>query len=147
MEVYIKSLEDLENFAKAFASCLKGNELILLNGNLAAGKTTLTKMVVSAIDETLKDEVISPTFTILNEYITPKFPVYHVDLYRVKNFDLDDFYGKGVIFVEWAEYQDFNGLDVPVVEIFIDILEDEKRLFKINGDKRFIECLKEKLGD
>lgn len=140
MKVYIKDLEDLYNFAKRFSKCLKGNELILLYGDLSAGKTTFTKALVSSIDKSLEDEVNSPTFTVMNIYETPEFPIYHLDLYRVKEFDISDIVGNGLIIVEWANFQDFSDYDVPKIEIKIEF-ENTGRIFYVNGNN-IENCLK-----
>lgn len=140
MKVHIKDLEDLYNFAKEFSKCLKGNELILLYGDLSAGKTTFTKALVSSIDKSLEDEVNSPTFTVMNVYETPKFPIYHIDLYRVKEFDISDIVGNGLIIVEWANFRDFSDYENPKIEIKIEFKNDGKA-FYINGNN-IEECLK-----
>ena len=133
MKVYIKDLNELYEFAKKFSKCLKGNELILLYGDLSAGKTTFTKALVSSIDKSLEDEVNSPTFTVMNIYETDKFPIYHIDLYRVKEFDISDIVGQGLIIVEWADFQDFSEYEVPKIEIKISI-KDKGRELDINGN-------------
>ncbi|RUM48699.1 MAG: tRNA (adenosine(37)-N6)-threonylcarbamoyltransferase complex ATPase subunit type 1 TsaE [Hydrogenothermus sp.] len=140
LKVHIKDLEDLYNFAKEFSKCLKGNELILLYGDLSAGKTTFTKALVSSIYKSLENEVNSPTFTVMNVYETPKFPIYHIDLYRVKEFDISDIVGNGLIIVEWANFQDFSGYDTPKIEIKIE-LKNDRRIFYINGNN-IEKCLK-----
>lgn len=140
MKVYIKDLEDLYNFAKRVSKCLKGNGLILLYGELSAGKTTFTKALVSSIDKSLEDEVNSPTFTVMNIYETPEFPIYHLDLYRVKEFDISDIVGNGLIIVEWANFQDFSDYDVPKIEIKIEF-ENTGRIFYVNGNN-IENCLK-----
>ena len=143
MEILINSLEELKDFAKRLSKCLKGNEVILLKGNLAAGKTTFTRFLVSYIDEEAGEEVNSPTFTIMNQYETEKFPVFHIDLYRVKDFDFTDFIGEGLIIVEWAEEKLFNIESVPVILIDIEIKEENKRIFRIKyKNAEYIkECL------
>jgi len=133
LEVVIKDLEDLYNFAKKFSRCLKGNELILLYGDLSAGKTAFTKALVSSIDKSLEDEVNSPTFAIMNIYETEKFNIYHIDLYRVKEFDISDIAGKGLVIVEWADLQDFSEYDLQKIEIKIEIKNSERILY-ITGD-------------
>ena len=82
---------------------------VLLIGNLGAGKTTLAKGIVGGLNNTLADEVSSPTFTLIHQY-GDAFPVYHIDLYRldearqVENLGLDDLFSSGsVILLEWAE--------------------------------------------
>ncbi len=131
-QIKISSLNQLRIFAENISKCLKGNEVILLKGNLASGKTTFTKFLVSAIDKHLEDEVNSPTFTVMNVYETGYFPVYHIDLYRVKNFDFSEFLGEGVVVIEWAEENLFDEMEnIPVIFIEIEYLSDTKRLLKI----------------
>ncbi len=141
--VYIDSLEELDRFTKKLSKCLKGDEVILLKGNLAAGKTTFTRYLVKNIDKSLEDEVNSPTFTVMNQYDTEKFPVFHIDLYRVKDFDFYDFLGEGVIIIEWATEELFEELeDIPVLFIEIETVEN-KRIFKIKSKNAdyLLECL------
>ena len=139
----------LENLANSLVRCLKGDEIFLLIGNLGAGKTTFVKSVVSAIDRDLKDEVNSPTFVVMNVYETEKFNIYHIDLYRVKNFDLTDIIGNGLIFIEWANIDEFKDIDNPVVILNLELGKDiNKRDIKIeiiNGDY-LKDCLNN-LGD
>ncbi len=138
-------LKELEVLAQNIANCLKGNEIILLIGDLGSGKTTFTKYLVKSIDKNLEDEVNSPTFTIMNVYETNKFNIYHLDLYRVKDFDITDFIGNGIILIEWAKEEEFKELDVPVLvfkfEIGDDISLRDISIKSINADyiKKCIE--------
>ena len=136
MKVQINSLKELKQLTNRLANCLKGNEIILLQGNLAAGKTTFTRYLVSSIDPSVEDEVNSPTFSIMNEYETSKFTIYHIDLYRVKDFDFTDVLGNGIVIVEWAEKKLKNELsqytNLPVIFIKIYVENDEIRLFDID---------------
>ena len=85
MEVVIKNLKQTSKFAKRFARTLKGGEKILLNGDLGAGKTTFTKHLAKSLG--VKDEVTSPSFTILKQYNSKKFKINHFDLYRIESED------------------------------------------------------------
>jgi tRNA threonylcarbamoyladenosine biosynthesis protein TsaE len=116
-KILIKNLSDLEAFARNLSKCLKGDELILLRGELGSGKTTFTRYLVSSIDPEAGEYVNSPTFSVMNEYETEKFKIYHIDLYRVKSFDISDILGKGLVIVEWPD-RCFEDLDIP--EIVID---------------------------
>ncbi len=139
----IDSLNQLKSFALNLSKCLKGNEIILLKGDLAAGKTTFTRFLVSAVDPEAEDQVSSPTFSVMNEYETLRFPVYHIDLYRVKDFDFSDVLGHGLVVVEWAEKM-IDVDDYPVIFIDIKIVNENKRVFNIetrNADY-LNECLK-----
>jgi tRNA threonylcarbamoyladenosine biosynthesis protein TsaE len=83
--------------------------VVLLIGNLGAGKTTLAKGLVEGRNGTPADEVSSPTFTLIHQY-GDEAPVYHIDLYRleetreVENLGLDDlFASQALVLLEWAE--------------------------------------------
>jgi len=108
MKFVAKSLQDTISFAERIASTLKRGDIVLLRGDLGAGKTTLVKFVVASLGGA--DLVTSPTFTLLNEY-KAKLPVYHFDMYRLKDgkeaieAGLDEILrnNDGVCFVEWPE--------------------------------------------
>jgi tRNA threonylcarbamoyladenosine biosynthesis protein TsaE len=83
--------------------------VVLLIGNLGAGKTTLAKGIVEGRNGTPVDEVSSPTFTLIHQYGS-ETPVYHIDLYRldepheVENLGLDDlFASQSLVLIEWGE--------------------------------------------
>jgi tRNA threonylcarbamoyladenosine biosynthesis protein TsaE len=85
------------------------NGVVLLIGNLGAGKTTLAKGIVEGRNGTPANEVSSPTFTLIHQY-GDEAPVYHIDLYRldeareVESLGLDDlFASKSLVLLEWAE--------------------------------------------
>ncbi|MGD2088028.1 MAG: tRNA (adenosine(37)-N6)-threonylcarbamoyltransferase complex ATPase subunit type 1 TsaE [Candidatus Aminicenantes bacterium] len=103
---------------------LKGDEIIFLKGELGAGKTLLTKGIASALG-IKPEEVVSPSFTLINEFrgqrkrngfndndynTSETYRLYHVDLYRLgpsieNNLpEIDDYIGEGVIVVEWAQF-------------------------------------------
>ncbi len=148
-KIILKNLDEkkLSDVAKRLSKCVKGNEIFLLIGDLGAGKTTFVKYFVASIDEALKDEVNSPTFNIMNIYETERFNIYHIDLYRVKNFDLTDLLGNGVIFIEWPKEDEFTDTDYTLVKIRFKIGDDlDKRNLEIdiyNGEY-ITNCLKEK---
>lgn len=126
-EIIIKSLDELEKFAKEFSKNLKGNEIILLEGDLGAGKTTFTKYLLKHLG--VEEDVVSPTFTIMNEY-DGKFNIYHIDMYRIDRFDISDIVGRGIIIIEWPKDEEYSSYGVDVYKISIDILEDS-RVFKV----------------
>lgn len=89
---------------------LRGGEVILLTGELGAGKTLLAKGILSSLEFDV-DEVTSPSFTLVNLYETENFNIYHIDLWRSDSNDpafsvgleeiLED--EKGIVIIEWAE--------------------------------------------
>jgi tRNA threonylcarbamoyladenosine biosynthesis protein TsaE len=87
---------------------VEAGSCIVLDGDLGAGKTQLTKGIASGLGS--RALVTSPTFTIINEYLDGRLPLYHLDLYRLEDSDeladigYDDLFdGSGVIVIEWGE--------------------------------------------
>lgn len=139
IKMELANLEQTKDLANAFAKALKPPMVVLLTGDLGAGKTTFVKDVVSALG--CDDLVTSPTFTLLNTY-NAKFPVYHFDMYRLSsaeeamNVGFEEYFDKntldGVCFVEWPENVEGLINDVDYV------IEIEK-----NGDLRRTVTIKE----
>ena len=96
-------------FGERFAASLSAGDVVLLKGGLGAGKTLLTKGIVSSLGFDV-DEVTSPSFALVNLYRTEKFDVYHIDLWRIEGdaafaVGLDDILHEenAVVIIEWAE--------------------------------------------
>ena len=103
-----ESEEETKECAKRLAGQLKAGDIVFLQGDLGAGKTTFVKGLVQAFKLSAKS-VTSPTFVIMN-YYKGKLPLYHFDLYRLGNskeidtLDFDEyFYGEGISLIEWPE--------------------------------------------
>ncbi|MDO4281360.1 MAG: tRNA (adenosine(37)-N6)-threonylcarbamoyltransferase complex ATPase subunit type 1 TsaE [Peptococcaceae bacterium] len=117
---------------KKLGASLKRGDVLLLEGDLGAGKTTLTQGIAEGLGVT--EYVNSPTFVIISEYFSGRIPLYHMDLYRIEEesqlYDLgieDYFFGNGVCVVEWP----------AVAEAFLP--ENVARLtFRKDGDVREI---------
>jgi tRNA threonylcarbamoyladenosine biosynthesis protein TsaE len=130
MKEFLVDLEGLKRLAQEVARRLKGGEVIFLKGDLGAGKTTFTKFLVEALKPTEEVSVRSPTFAVMNVYPTEKGEVYHLDLYRVKNFDITDYLDSGILVVEWAEYlRDVE----PDVVIEFETVDENRRRVRIRG--------------
>ena len=90
------------------APSLKAGDVLVLNGDLGAGKTTFTKGLAKGLG--VKEIVKSPTFTIIREYQSGRLPLYHMDVYRLEDGGAEDlgleeyFDGDGVSVVEWAQF-------------------------------------------
>jgi len=85
-------------------------KLVLLRGDLGAGKTTLVKGIAAAFDAASEEDVTSPTFTLIHEYRGPDVTLYHIDLYRIdtprelETLALDDLRDpKNILLIEWGE--------------------------------------------
>lgn len=135
--VYISNnLEDTDRLAKKVASILKGGEVILLNGELGAGKTAFTKCLAKHLG--VEEIVTSPTFTFMKEYNSGRIPLYHFDMYRASDEDelyelgLNDYlYMNGVCVIEWNKIE---GIKNPIV-IDISSMGESSRRFEISGVK------------
>ena len=108
-EVITHSAEETIAWGRKLAERLRAPVLVLLDGELGSGKTTLTKGIVAGLHAAQEDEVTSPTFTLVHEYGSGK-KVFHGDLYRVENFHdfetlgLEDvFVQPGIVILEWSE--------------------------------------------
>lgn len=112
MQTYIsKSVNHTEKIAQKFIKKTSKPAIILLHGDLGAGKTHFVKGIVKGLSS--KNMVTSPTFTIMNCYDDGKIPVYHFDMYRLKNVEeaielgFEEYFDlrllKGVSVVEWPE--------------------------------------------
>ena len=99
--------EDTKKLGKEFAKYISIGKIITLNGELGCGKTVLLMGLASYFN--LENEVCSPTFTIVNEYNTKDFPIYHFDVYRLKNSDEflegvgTDYFYNGACIIEWGD--------------------------------------------
>ena len=133
-EIITYSEQETKQVAKDLASKIEKTQVIILNGELGAGKTKFTEGFLSYFD--LENEISSPTFTIVNEYKNEKATIYHFDVYRLS--DIDEFYAiggeeyfsKGICIIEWGE---IIKEALPKHYIKIDIKKDEE-----NFDKRII---------
>lgn len=113
LDIVSRSPSDTVAIGKVLASCLRDGDVVLLHGDLGAGKTTLTKGIAAALE--IEDVVSSPSFSLVNEYdtglTTAVTRLYHLDLYRLQGEDelasigFDDFVAPtdGVTIVEWPE--------------------------------------------
>ncbi len=125
---------------KIIGSRLHGGDIIAFKGGLGAGKTTITHGI--ALGMGLKDDVSSPTFAIVNEYIGAKLSLCHFDMYRISADELESigFYDyltdDRVIAIEWSEnIADELPKDIITVEI-LRTGEDDRRII-VTGDERF----------
>jgi tRNA threonylcarbamoyladenosine biosynthesis protein TsaE len=140
-EIVTNSSEETILRGREIGSRLKAPALVLLSGDLGAGKTTLTKGIASGLGAADEDDVTSPTFTLVHKYGRGA-PVYHVDLYRIADFhDLetlgleDVFSEKAVVIVEWPDKLTLR-TDWPVVRIRLEHVAEETRRIVIEDPSR-----------
>jgi len=109
-EVLTHSPEETIAFGRTLAETLTPPKLVLLRGELGAGKTILVKGIAVGFHAAREEDVTSPTFTLVHEYRGPQVNVYHIDLYRVdtprelETLGLDDLLAEtSVLLIEWGE--------------------------------------------
>ncbi|MDI6845158.1 MAG: tRNA (adenosine(37)-N6)-threonylcarbamoyltransferase complex ATPase subunit type 1 TsaE [Candidatus Saccharicenans sp.] len=145
-EIEIKSFSEEETFGlgEKIARELRGDELILITGELGAGKTVLVKGLASGLGVIDVDSVCSPSFTLVNIY-PGRVNLIHVDLYRLEHpeeiadLGLEDYLGAGVMAVEWAERLPEDFRTDRTLEVLIGVESAESRLIKIKSCGIYLE--------
>lgn len=133
-EKYIsKNLEETQKIAMKFAESLKAGDIILLSGDLGAGKTQFTKGIAKGLG--IEDLVPSPTFTIMNSFGGRLF---HFDLYRLKSFEellsvgAEEFlYSDGISVLEWPECVGVENFPNYAIMVEIEKMDDTTRQITI----------------
>lgn len=104
------SAEETTDLGRRLADDLKPGSIVLLRGDLGAGKTTMVKGIAEGFQAAKAEDVTSPTFTLIHEYRGPAVTLYHIDLYRIdtqRELDtlaLDDLMTpKSILLIEWGE--------------------------------------------
>lgn len=147
---FSNSEEETLNFGKKLGSYLKKGDIITLTGELGAGKTKFTEGILSYFN--LENEISSPTFTIVNEYINENINIYHFDVYRLSDssefYEIggEEYFDKGICIIEWAELiEDALPSEYLKVSIIKDNLNENRRIINLEPfGKRFenlINCL------
>ncbi|WP_188455043.1 tRNA (adenosine(37)-N6)-threonylcarbamoyltransferase complex ATPase subunit type 1 TsaE [Virgibacillus oceani] len=142
------SEKETTHIAQELALLLKPGDVITLEGNLGAGKTTFTKGLASGLG--VKRTVNSPTFTIVKEY-HGELPLYHMDVYRLEDSDEDIgfdeyFNGDGISVVEWAHFIE-PYLPDSRLNINITYVDEHKRLLEfIPYSSHFEQITQELIG-
>ncbi len=140
-EFVSRSPEETIQKGRELAAKLKPPVVVLLSGELGAGKTTLAKGIVSGLGAGREEEVTSPTFTLVHVF-HDHCKVYHVDLYRVEDFHdfetlgLEDvFTESAVVIVEWSERLRLR-TDWPALRVRLEHLQGDSRRITVSGPER-----------
>ena len=137
MEIISKSPEETLEIGRRIGSHCKAGTVISLRGSLGAGKTVIAKGVAEALGIT--EAIVSPTFTLIQEYQGTKLRMYHMVLYRLSGTDEFEMiggeemlYGKAVVLIEWSEKIE-DMLPKGTVYIDLAIKENQDRVITIKG--------------
>ncbi|CAM3424079.1 MULTISPECIES: tRNA (adenosine(37)-N6)-threonylcarbamoyltransferase complex ATPase subunit type 1 TsaE [Brevibacillus] len=141
----LTGVEETQRFAERLAVFLQPADLLALEGDLGAGKTTFTQGLARGLG--VRSVVNSPTFTIIKEY-QGSLPLYHMDVYRVgddvDSLGLDDyFFGEGICVVEWASLIE-DVLPPERLTIYLRRISDEQRLVEmVPQGERYVRLCEE----
>ena len=147
MQITTHSADETQALGQKLASRLAPGDVIAYFGDLGAGKTAFTRGLAQGLGIT--DPVTSPTYTIVNEYLSGRIPLFHFDMYRLSSsdelFDIgweDCLSRGGVCAVEWSENVEDALQDAIRVTIEKDADEPDTRHITITGGPRFEDpCL------
>lgn len=132
-KVVTRNQEETIELAQNFEAEKFPNMVICLDGELGAGKTVFTKGIASALG--IKENITSPTFTIIKEYEDGEMPLYHMDVYRIENntdgIGIEEYYTKGgIVIIEWSSMiKDI--LPKERLDINIKTIDEDTRVFII----------------
>lgn len=132
----LHDLAQMQDFARKLAHLLKRGDVVCLNGEMGAGKTTLVQMIAKELG--VREAVVSPTFSLVNEYASLLGTIYHLDFYRMQSdaeiYDIDYetmlYYPQGITFLEWSE-RILDFLPREYIEINITRGQGEERRISI----------------
>ena len=110
-EYLTRSAEETIALGRELAPLLKDARMVILRGDLGAGKTTLVKGIAEGLHAASRDDITSPTFTLIHEFRGPEVTLYHVDLYRIETerelqtLGLDELFAEpgNLVLLEWGE--------------------------------------------
>jgi tRNA threonylcarbamoyladenosine biosynthesis protein TsaE len=133
---FASAVDDLNEVCSRLRKIGKTEKLILFSGEMGSGKTTLIKQLCAVLG--VKDEVTSPTFSLVNEYQGSKEPIYHFDLYRIKSeeelFDIgyEDYFFSGYLcLIEWPEMA--SGI-IPERHVMVNIrVDNDQRVITVTN--------------
>ena len=142
MEFITRTPEETESVGTRLAAVLQPGDVIAYTGDLGAGKTAFTRGLAKGLG--VKEQVTSPTYTIVNEYLSGKMPLFHFDMYRLSSsddlFDIgwEDYLARGgVCAVEWSENVEDALTDPIRVEISRTGEGDDVRRITVEGGRDF----------
>lgn len=134
-EIICKNENETKEFAKKLASILNRGDLIILSGDLGAGKTKFVEGILANFN--MQNEISSPTFTIVNEYHNDQIDIFHFDLYRLgdiyefENIGGEEYFQKGLCIFEWGEMIE-DILPEDYIKITFEKDEDDLEIRKLN---------------
>ncbi len=142
MEYTVRSIEETKKIAEDIVSGLHGGDILLLHGDLGAGKTTLTKLIANELGIT--NDITSPTFSLMNMYSLPEFKnsieqLVHIDTYRLEHeqelidIGIEDYLGdsKTLTIIEWPDKIQSLLKNRKAKHLYLEHIDEKTRVIKI----------------
>jgi tRNA threonylcarbamoyladenosine biosynthesis protein TsaE len=130
------SEQETSDVAESLAAGLRHGDVVLLYGELGAGKTAFVRGLARGLGAA-PEAVSSPTFTLIQEYAGKRATLYHVDLYRLEEREVDDLgleeliSGDGIVAIEWADR--WSGRPVDACEVWIEEAGEDRRAIRVRA--------------
>ncbi|REI07540.1 tRNA (adenosine(37)-N6)-threonylcarbamoyltransferase complex ATPase subunit type 1 TsaE [Staphylococcus felis] len=145
--IKIKNLKDMQQFANHLVSFLKAKDVILLDGNLGAGKTTLSQFIGRELG--VKRTINSPTFNIIKSYKGDSLNFHHMDCYRLEDSDedlgFDEYFNdNAVTVIEWSQFIE-PFLPEDFLKISINVVNEDERMISLSAHGEHYLAVKEAL--
>ncbi len=152
LQIHAADLKSTDRFGTALANTLPPGTVVALVGTLGAGKTRLVQAFATAVGVPA-DDVTSPTFVLVNEYVTGRVPIYHFDTYRLRDDDEflelgpeEYFDGSGITFVEWAD-RVIDCLPLDYLRIEIKVVTETARDFVVSASSAAMDPLLKSINE
>ena len=145
--ISIKDKNEMKQFAKRLVALVQPGDLVLLNGDLGAGKTTFTQFIGEALG--VKRTINSPTFNIIKSYKGTNLKLHHMDCYRLEDSEEDlgfdeYFEDNGLTVIEWSQFIE-DLLPDESLTINIEVIDEMSRYITIEAKGEHYEAMKEAL--
>jgi tRNA threonylcarbamoyl adenosine modification protein YjeE len=145
LKIQLIDMAATEKLGETIAGGLRAGDTVALEGDLGAGKTTLARAILRGLG--VAEDVPSPSFTLVQEYETPKFTVRHYDFYRIENareideLGIDDALDDGAVLIEWPERAE-DRIARDALRVALSASGENARKAEIEGPLRWADIFK-----
>ena len=133
-------MDETQKLGKIIGTAVTGGTVLTLTGDLGSGKTAFVQGLARGLEVPDDYYITSPSYTLINEY-PGRYPLFHVDLYRISDpMDMEDIglyeilHNSGIVAIEWADRIEQKLLPDPIIAIHFEITDDDTRKICITAD-------------